>query len=175
MANYKYYKRYCDDIENITNYENAAADNFKGWQLHHILETHNSDGERRLVDITASELVKLGMYYNRPSNELIFLTTSEHRQLHMKGKIGYWKDKINPMYGKHHSKETRKKLSQERIGKSLSEETRKKMSEAHKNMSDETKNKIGENSKGRHWYNNGTINKFCYKCPEGFVPGKLQH
>lgn len=24
---------------------------------------------------------------------------------------------------------------------------------------------------GKKWYNNGTINKFCFECPDGFVPG----
>lgn len=27
---------------------------------------------------------------------------------------------------------------------------------------------------GRHWYNNGKENKFCYECPDGFVPGMLK-
>ena len=26
---------------------------------------------------------------------------------------------------------------------------------------------------GRHWYNDGTVNKYTYECPEGFVPGRL--
>ena len=227
MANYKYYKRYCKDIENVENFEKAAADNFKNWQLHHKLETWTSDGKRRLVDITTAELKSLDMYLHRPASELIFLTTKEHRQLHMKGKQGYWKDKTNPMYGKHHSAESKKKLSEAakgrpgpNKGKQFSEETKKKMSEAQKGklagennpmygkhhslssiqkMSDahkgkqfseehkkkiseankghpvsaETKNKLSEVHKGKHWYNNGQINKFCYECPDGFVPGRL--
>lgn len=44
------YKRYCKNYQDIENYEKAKADNFKGWVPHHRLETHNSDGERRLVD-----------------------------------------------------------------------------------------------------------------------------
>ena len=217
MANYKYYKRYCSDIYNVENFEKAKADNFKNWQLHHRLETHNSDGERRAVDITAAELEALDMYYNRPASELIFMKIVEHRQLHMKGKQGYWKDKTNPMYGKHHSEETKKKLSEAakgrqgpNKGKHLSEETKKKLSEAHKGKqagennpmygkhhsaesiqkmseakkgenhpmygkkhSEETKNKIGEAHKGKHWYNNSKINKLCYECPPGFIPGRL--
>lgn len=41
---------YCKDYKNIENYEKAAAENFKGWECHHRLETHISDGELRLVD-----------------------------------------------------------------------------------------------------------------------------
>ena len=38
----------------------------------------------------------------------------------------------HPMYGKHHTEETKKKISEAKKGKTLSEETRKKMSEANK-------------------------------------------
>jgi len=41
-----------DNPENIENYATAKKDNFKGWICHHRLETHNSDSERRLVDIS---------------------------------------------------------------------------------------------------------------------------
>ena len=139
------FERYCKDYENIENYEKALADNFKGWACHHRLETHNSDGERRLVYITRDELKALGMYYNRPASELIFMKKSEHQFLHQKGK--------------HLSEETRKKMSEAKKGHTVSEETRKKIAEA---------------SKGRHWFNNGEVNKFCYECPEGFVPGSLR-
>ena len=181
------YKQYCKDYENIENYEKAAADNFKCWCCHHRLETHNSDGERRTVDITAAELIALRMYYNRPAEELIFLTTSEHSRLHMKGK--------KHALGCKPSEETKKKLSDARKGKRLSEETKKKMSkpksEEHKkklsaakkgktsnmkgkHLSEEAKNKISESRKGKRWYNNGKINIMSKKCPEGFAHGMLK-
>lgn len=125
----RYFKLYCDNIENVENYEKALADNFKGWNCHHRLETHNSDGERRLVDITQNELKALDMYYHRSPEELIFLTTLEHLRLHNKGKPSWNK-------GKHHSEETKRKMSEALKGKHLSEETKKKMSEAFK---------------GKHW------------------------
>ena len=77
---------YCipEQIEQIENYEFAKKDNFDGWNIHHRLETHNSDGEKRLVNISKTELIALDMYYNRPANELIFLTKSEHIKLHRK-------------------------------------------------------------------------------------------
>ena len=151
------FKYYCKDYENIENYEKAKAVNFKGWCIHHRLETHTSDGERRLVDISAAELIALGIYYNRPASELIFLTESEHSSLHKpseetkkkmyKAKKGKYLGENNSFYGKHHS-----------------EESKKKMSEA---------NKGNKYHLGKHWFNNGEVNKLCYECPDGFVPGKL--
>jgi len=163
-----YNKHFCKNPENIENYQKAKADNFKGWCCHHRLETHNSDGERRLVDITRDELKALGMYHNRPASELIFLKISEHTSLHQKGK--------------QFSEEHKKKMSEAKKGHLISEATRNKMSKAQKgrpsplkgkHLSEEHKNKIGEARKGKHWYNNGKINKFCYECPDGFVPGRL--
>lgn len=79
---------YCisEQIEQIENYELAKKDNFNGWNIHHRLETHNSDGEKRLVNISREELIALDMYYNRPANELVFLTISEHTKLHRNNK-----------------------------------------------------------------------------------------
>lgn len=145
------FKYYCKDYENIENYEKAKADNFKGWHCHHRLETHNSDGERRLVDITAAELNALDMYYNRPSEELIFMTICEHSRLHMKGK--------------HLSEETKKKIGEASkgnkyaLGNRISEETKNRMSEAMKgennpfygkHHSEEAKKKNSEAHKGKY-------------------------
>ena len=146
------YKQYCKEPEKIENYEKAKKDDFVGWECHHRLETHNSDGERRLVDISAAELIALDMYYNRPSSELIFLTKSEHSSLHKKGNKN--------MLGKKHSEETKKKMREAKkgenhpnYGKHLSEETKKKLSEAHKgkHLSVETRNKIGAAKKGNKY------------------------
>ena len=139
----KYYKRYCKDIENVENYEKAKAGDFKGWHCHHRLETHTSDGIRREVDILAAELKALGMYYNRPASELIFLTIREHNAFN-KGRPG-------PNKGKKFSEETRRKMAEakkgkpsNKKGKKLSEETKKKLSESHKGKpkSDETRRKM---------------------------------
>ena len=78
---------YCDDPENIENYDKAKADNFKGWVLHHRMETHFSNGERRPVDILMGELAALGMYLNCTSSELILLTKEEHKALHSTNSI----------------------------------------------------------------------------------------
>ena len=164
------FKRYCKDYENIENYQKAKKDDFKGWHCHHRLETHNSDGERRLVDISYKELKALGMYYNRPAEELIFLTESEHNAYNKgKSKSAETRRKMKGnknALGYKHSEETRKKMSEARKGKTKSEEHKKKLSESHK----------GKNiwTKRMHWYNNGKENKFCYECPDGFIPGRLR-
>ena len=173
------FERYCKDYKNIENYDMAVADNFKGWHCHHRLETHTPDGVRRKVDISMEELKSSGMYYHRPSEELIFLTTREHNAFN-KGRPG-------PNKGKKFSEEARRKMAEAKKGKPspnkgkhLSEETRKKLSESHKGkpMSVETRRKMRAANRikniGKRWYNNGKINKRCYECPDGFVPGMLR-
>ena len=151
------YKQYCKEPEKIENYEKAKKDNFKGWECHHRLETHNPDGIRREVDISQEELKALGMYYNRPPEELIFLPASEHR--------AFKKGENNPFYGKKHSEESKKRIGEKSKGRRHSEEAKKKISEA---------NKGNTYTKGMHWFNNGKINKVCFECPDGFVPGMLK-
>ena len=156
------FERYCKDYENIENYEKAKKDNFKGWECHHRLETHTPDGKRIAVDIPQKELIALGMYYNRPAEELIFLTTIEHNAY----------DK-----GKPKSDETRRKMkgNKNALGYKHSEEAKKKIRDAHKGkpMSDETRKKMSESKKGSHWYNNGDKCIRAKECPPGFVPGRL--
>ena len=42
---------YCSECETlIENYDKAKADNFKGWELHHRLETRTSDGKKDLLN-----------------------------------------------------------------------------------------------------------------------------
>lgn len=137
---------FCRTPELIENYDKAVADTTQTWQCHHRLETHNSDGERRLVDISSSELIALGVYYDRPPEELIFLTPIEHISLHKAGKP-------SPNKGKKLSEETKKKISETLKGKHHSEASRKRISEALKghSVSEETKKKKSEALKGKHW------------------------
>ena len=105
------------------------------------------------------------------------------------------------MKGKHHSAETRKKISEGNKGKKRSEEAKKKMSDANKgennpnygkhhstetlkklsdswdydkHFSAETRNKISEALKGRQWFNNGEKCVRAKECPPGFVPGRIK-
>lgn len=77
---------FCKKPELIENYDKAIADECQVWECHHRLETHTSDGERRKVDLKRDELIALGVYYNRPPEELVFITPKEHRKLHNLGK-----------------------------------------------------------------------------------------
>lgn len=102
--------RYCNNVEKIENYESAKKDDFKGWTCHHRLETHTSDGDRRLVDISREELKALDIYYHRPPEELIFMITGDHLRLHRKGGPG-------PNRGKHFSEDHKRKMAESKRGK----------------------------------------------------------
>ena len=67
-------------------------------------------------------------------------------------KKGLLSGEKNPMFGKHHSEETKQKIGGVHKGKHISEEQKKKLSVALKGriMSDEHKKKIGEANKGKH-------------------------
>ena len=161
MINENVAKRYCkDDISKIENYEKAISDDTQMWDLHHRLEL-TLDGEFAL----SREQLKIhDMYYNRPYYELIFLTHVEHARLHNKGEL-------NPMYGKTHTTEARKKISDKNKGRSswnkgktMTVEFSRKMSEVKKGqvpwnkcktMSEETRRKISESCTGRIPWNKG--------------------
>ena len=137
MINEKCAKRFCkEDIYKIENYELAINDKSQMWECHHKAEILPCGRFSR------NDLKKFNLYFNRSANELIFLTSNEHRKLHRKGiKL---------------SEETKRKLSESHKGlntwtkgKSKSEETCRKLSESHKGKnrkpkSEETKRKISE-------------------------------
>ena len=115
--------KYCKEYQKIENYELAKADNFKGWHCHHKLEIHED------YQNTRDEMKMIGIYYNRPAEELIFLLKGEHTRIH---RIGMkfneeWKLKLsnshkgvnhkgerNSMYGKQHSVDTKRKMAEAR-------------------------------------------------------------
>ena len=130
----------CEDPHLIENYNDAINDKTQTWDCHHRLEID--------LDKTAKELEELGLYWNRPASELIFLTASEHSKLHNIGKN-------NPMYGSCLSVEHRQRISNSLketlknpnirqyrseivkgdknpfYGKQHTEESKQKMSKAH--------------------------------------------
>ena len=170
MIDKKRAKSFCrEDISLIENYDKAVSDTTQMWHCHHRRETIYS----------RSGLIEIGEYYNRPAEELIFLTPNEHHRLHNLGKhhLAEARKKISESKnGKHRSEETRKKISESKKGKHLSTETRKKLSESikGKHRSEETRKKMSESHKGNHWYNNGFKCIKAKTCPEGFVPGGLK-
>lgn len=128
-------KEFCVDIEKVENYQIAKEEEFKKWQIHHRLETHTSEGEKRLVPITKAELIALDMYYERPTEELIYLRLAEHTQVHSKGHKVSEAQKIKTsqaLKGHGVSKEVREKISRKLKGTTISEETRKKISQTLK-------------------------------------------
>lgn len=88
--------RICSDLHAVENYEIAAAVNFKGWILHHRLELHSDYSLRYSKDA----LIKIGLYYHRPANELVFLPVKEHVNIHMKARNIWYNEHKGMPYGK---------------------------------------------------------------------------
>lgn len=172
MINEENARRYCgENISDIENYELAIADQTQVWHCHHRLETDKC--------ISKDELITLGLYYDRPASELIFLTEHEHRKIHFLGnsyRLGF----DSPMKGKKHTDKARAKMSEKAKGREswnkgksgcYTEEQLKKMSESHKGQvawnkglhgvqvawnkgkqgcySEETRKRISESKKGQ--------------------------
>lgn len=136
MINENWVKQYCcEDISLIENYDKAIADKLQTWHCHHKAEILPCGRFKQ------SDLKKFNLYYDRPSNELIFLTGLEHRRLHQ--------------YGIELSDEHKKSISKSRIGikpwhkgMKLSDDSNSKYKESLRKMSESLK---GKNtwSKGR--------------------------
>lgn len=102
----------------------------------------------------------------------------------------------NPNFGKHLSKDTRRKIAESTtgsknhfFGKHHTEETRKKISELNsgtnnpnfgKNRTKATRKRIASSMKGntncvgQHWFNNGKMSIRARECPSGFVAGRIR-
>lgn len=146
MINEQNVKQYCIEgqIHLIENYDLAINDENRMWDCHHRKETDENKSRQ--------ELIEQGLYWNRPADELIFLTQKEHRCLHYKGQ--------------HLSEETKKKISDanrgkpaSNKGKPCSDETKQKLSESLKGrtspmkgrkLAEETKSKISSSMKGKN-------------------------
>ena len=158
---------YCrEDLSLIENYDKAINDSTQIWRCHHRLEIQD---EGKII-YTSKQLENLGLYYNRPASELIFLTLSEHNYLHAKYTSKEKRDKFtSSMRGKSPTAEHRKHLSEalkgrrmseeekachkkhweEQKGKSFSKEIREKMSKSHKeNFTQEMREEVSKRFKG---------------------------
>lgn len=146
-------KKYCkEDISLIENYDIAVADTKNRWIIHHRDEVKILPLGIR-VNRSVEYLKENGRYYNCPANELIFMLQKDHARVHFTGHT-YNKGRTMPdeqrlkcarpaeqngMFGKHHSEETRNKISESKQGKHI------------KPFTDEHKRKIAEANKRRVW------------------------
>lgn len=109
------------------------------WVLHHI------DPELKRTDFER--------YCEWRVEDLIPMTHREHRKLHSVLEREWVKHdnkgEKNPMYGKHHSNESRALMSQKAKLRPVT-----------------------KGNTGMHWYTNGVINKQAYECPVGFHLGR---
>lgn len=100
MINESQARKYCrEDITLIKNYAEAVADTTQTWICHH----RNAEP---FTGFCTADLVKMNMYENRPASELMFVTRKTHVEIHSSGHTC-----------KHHSEESRKKISESRNGK----------------------------------------------------------
>ena len=109
----------------------------------HVIQAHTKYGYKKGYDVHHLDENKM----NNALSNLAYLTHSEHAMIHKKGEK-------NPLYGKHHSLETRRKMSVAHTGKSPT-------------------------NKGKRfkWINNGIEQRFVpfdSEIPEGFKRGMLK-
>lgn len=182
-------KKFCKNYAKIENYDKAMADTTQTWECHHRLECIETGA---VVNSSRQDLIDWGIYYDRPADELIFLTASEHIGLHNRNQTSETKERMHiKLVSRITSEETKKKqseaakrrgynkpkdmdafkrkLSEANKGKKLSEEQKRKISEAHKGKknSDSWKEKMI----GRKWFTDGNVNVRQFECPEGFWKG----
>lgn len=133
MINEKMATKYCnEDLSMIENYDKASLDTERMWHCHHRAEILPC-GKFGVEDLKLH-----GLYYNRPASELIFLTSSEHRRLHMVG------NKITLGMHFYFSEEHRHNMSVAQKGRVLSEEHKRKIGNYFRGrkLSEEHKEKV---------------------------------
>lgn len=124
---------YCKNYEKIENFEEAMQDGNAMYHCHHRNERF----------YTRKELIDLGLYYDCPPCELIFLTPSDHHKTYHKG------SSITS-----HSKEANAKISRALKGKHIPEDVKLRIKNTLKQKT--TKSQIlaklyKQDSKGMKW------------------------
>lgn len=137
-----------EDLSKIENYEEAVADTAQTWDLHHRLETHFSNGDLRPLNarLSKSELIALDMYYNRPANELIFMTHADHARLHKK----------DEKFTENHKRKISESIKKHWL-------TRDKSPERF------------ATTRGRKWFTDGITDVMAYSCPIGYHAGRSKY
>ena len=160
---YRLKKICCEDISLIENYNEAVNDTTQIWDCHHRKEIELNKNRQELID--------MGLYYNRPASELVFITHANHTKLHQtnkkvkqstkdllsdaaKKRVG---DK-NSFYGKRHTEESKQKMKDNHpdfkgekhpmYGKHHTEESIQKMK---KPKSEEHKQKLRKPKRKYKW------------------------
>jgi hypothetical protein len=144
----------CEDPSLIENYELALNDTVNVWDCHHKLEIH-SDYRN-----TPEELKMMGLYYNRPACEFIFLKKDLHTSTHQSGVKKSATHKMNLSKAKtgSHNKVKRKPLTEAQKN-NISSGTKKAMNDSklRKHLSDKAKARVALNpipnanwKKGKH-------------------------
>lgn len=87
------------ELTKIENYYKAIADETQTWECHHRLEL-TLEGE---FAHSYKDLERMGMYYNRPYFELIFLTRADHNKLHGEARSEEYKQNYTKSRGKPYS------------------------------------------------------------------------
>lgn len=92
------------ELRKIENYEQALADNFVLWDLHHRKEIAEDGSEGASRDV----LIVQGEYFYRPADELLFITKTDHKILHYRARAA-----SKPLYVP--TAETRTKQSEAKL------------------------------------------------------------
>lgn len=130
---------------------------FKSMAIHTI-QVHTHLGYKKDYDIHHIDENKI----NNSLSNLVYLTKSEHAKIH--GEKSVWR-------GKHHTEESKQKMSEAMKGKTFSEDHKRKLSKSHKGKTSSNKGKRYK------WINNRVEEKYIplnEYIPEGFIHGRLK-
>ena len=157
-------KRYCcEDISLIENYEEAVNSNER-YDCHHRLEIQDDEM------VSVETLIKNNLYYNRPANELIFLTHSNHTKIHKPSRYMI-KGVIK------HNDEYKERCRQNMLGKRWytngKDNIRSRECPEGYYLGRTFRVANNKGSTGYHWYTNGVDNVSAKECPEGYRLGKI--
>ena len=129
-----------------------GEDNFE-FSIIEIIENNNllNDREKYWITYYKSNNPKYEYNVSKGGDGRSAPCSEETKQNISKALKGKMAGEKHPLYGKHHSKEAKEKMSIAQTGKHLTEETKRKISNANtgKHHTEETKRKISEGNKGK--------------------------